>query len=303
MKKVFLIVSILLFIVLFLLFNLKQEKIKNIINPTEESIKNDELIINFLDIGQGDATFIVFPDGQKMLVDCAIEGRIIEALGRVMEYWDHEIDYLLVTHPDLDHYGGCEEVMNRFEVKNIVYNGLQKEYDNLWNSFWQAIQSEEANYIEIDSEDVWQIASTSLHFYYPDHSIVDDQNIPGLEKDVGANNTSIVFELEYKDNEILFMGDAEEELEKYLLGVYGDQLDSDILKAGHHGSSGASSQEFIDLVTPQSAVFSCGLDNSFGHPSPRVIKRVERVSSTVWRTDLQGDIVARVGEKIKLEIK
>ena len=302
MQKAITIIFILLLVVLGLLFFLKKDEVKTGINPTLESLEDAKLKITFLDVGQGDATFIEFTDGQQMLVDCAIDGRVIEALGRVMEYWDHDIDYLLITHPDLDHYGGCEEVLNRFEVKNIIYNGLIKDYDEMWNSWWQAVQESQANYIEIDREDVWEIASTTLHFLYPDHSIADDPKIPGLDKETNGNNTSIIFELEHEGNEILMMADAEAELEEYLLSIYGDQLDTDLLKAGHHGSGGSSVQDFVDVSTPFDTVVSCGLGNNFGHPSSRILKRLERVSSTVWRTDLQGDISVEVGEEIEVVI-
>jgi len=302
MQKAISIVFVLLLVVLGLLFYSRGGEVKTDINPILESVKDNKLKITFLDVGQGDATFIEFTDGQQMLVDCAIDARVIEALGRVMEYWDHDIDYLLVTHPDLDHYGGCEEVLNRFEVKNIIYSGLKKNYDDMWNSWWQAVQVEGAEYFEIENEEVWQIGSSALHFLYPDHSISVDKNIPELDKETSVNNTSIVFEIEHEGNEILMMADAEAELEKYLIDVYGDQLDTDLLKAGHHGSAGASSQEFVDMVTPDYTVFSCGLDNPFSHPSLRVLRRLERVSSTIWRTDWQGDIVVEVGDEIVVAI-
>ena len=300
MQKAIVVIFILLLITLGLIFFIRKGEVKPDHKPTLETAEPAKLKITFLDIGQGDATFIEFPNGEQMLVDCSIDARVIEALGRVMEFWDHEIDYMLVTHPDLDHYGGCEEVLKRFDVKNVVYNGLPKDYDDTWNSWWQAVQEEGAQYTEISSEEVWQIGSSTLHFLYPDHPIAVDKNIPELTKETSDNNTSLVFEIEYNNNKVLFMGDAEIELEKYLLDVYGDQMDVNLLKAGHHGSAGASSQEFINVVTPDNTVFSCGLNNSFGHPSPRVVKRVERASSTVWRTDLQGDIRFEVGDKIEV---
>ncbi len=293
MKKAFVIVFILFLIVLGLLWYLKKDEIKII-----EVAKENKLAVTFLDIGQGDATFIQFPDGQQMLVDCAIDARIIEALGRVMEFYDHDLDYLLITHPDLDHYGGCVEVLNRFEVKHIIYTGFRKDDNDFWVAFWQAIQTEEAEYTEIDHDDVWKIASTTVHFLYPDHSIVENPNIPGYNKDTGINNTSIVFTLDQAGTKVLLTGDAEAELEEYLLQTYGEQLKADILKASHHGSAGASIQEFIDMVSPKYAVFSAGANNNFGHPSLRVIRRLERAGSTIWRTDLQGDIVCEVGDRI-----
>ncbi|MFA6427481.1 MAG: MBL fold metallo-hydrolase [Candidatus Magasanikbacteria bacterium] len=291
MKKLSIFVFILLIVVFAMLWFVKRNKNEVVRDIAGEKVEQlDEVKITFLDIGQGDATFIEFPDGQQMLVDCSQDARVLEALGRVMEYYDKVIDYLLITHPDLDHYGGCQSVLERFDVKNIVYNGLKKEYDSQWQSFWDAREDEGSTYVEIQREEEWHIASTTLHFLYPDHSIVADSHIPGDTKQVDANNTSIVFSLTYASSSILMMGDAEEPLEKYLLATYADQLDSDILKLGHHGSDSSSIQEFITLVSPQHAIASLGVNNKFGHPSRRVLKRLERASSTVWRTDLQGDI-------------
>ncbi|MBD3311294.1 MAG: MBL fold metallo-hydrolase [Candidatus Magasanikbacteria bacterium] len=253
----------------------------------------DEIKVTFLDIGQGDATFIEFPNGEQMLVDCAIDARIIEALGRVMPYYDHDIDYLLVTHPDTDHYAGCTEVLKRFDVKNIIYTGVQKE-DDTWLEFWNTVEQEPADYYEINDEGVWEIASTTIHFLYPDHSLVEDSEIPGTEKEANGNNTSIVFKLSYGDMDLLMTGDAEEDLEEYLLAIYGDQLDVNILKAGHHGSGSSSMQDFIDMVGPDHTIISCGQNNKFGHPSRRVLKRLERAGSEIWRTDLLGDIIVYI---------
>ncbi|MBI2436525.1 MAG: MBL fold metallo-hydrolase [Candidatus Magasanikbacteria bacterium] len=292
MKKLQLSILLILILILGLRFFVQKETIKQ-----DEQIAGEKVVdtgkvtMTFLDIGQGDATFIEFPDGQQMLVDCAIDGRILEALGRVMPYYDRDIDYLLITHQDLDHFGGCEEVLSRFEVKHIVYSGSQDKSNEMWQSFWEAKNREGAKYEEIQAEDVWTIASTSIHFFYPDHAIVESNKIPGFEDEVNANNMSLVFRLDYGENSVLMMADAEKELEIYLLETYGDQLDVDILKLGHHGSDSSSIQEFIDMVSPEQAIASSGIGNKYGHPSRRVIKRVERASSTMWRTDLQGDIL------------
>jgi competence protein ComEC len=295
MQKFIYIIFIFLVIILGMLFNLKKGKLEDReVYEDHENISTDYVKMTYLDIGQGDATFIEFPDGQQMLVDCSEDARVIEALGRVMPYYDKQIDYLMITHPDLDHYGGCTEVLKRFDVKNIVYTGMRKDYDDMWLEFWQAIEDEGGEYHEINSEDAWEIASTTLHFLYPDHPIKYSQNIPGLEKEVGANNTSIVFKLTYGDMDVLMTGDAEEELEEYLLTTYDEQLDVEALKIGHHGSGGSSIQEFVNITSPEYSFISCGAGNRFGHPSRRIIKRLERVSSTVWRTDLKSDIITMI---------
>lgn len=248
------------------------------------------ITVTFLDIGQGDATFFAWPDGTQMLVDCAKDSRILPALGRVMPFYDRSIDYLVVTHPDLDHYGGCIDVLKRFEVKHIVYNGYDKEYDPMVVEFKATIINESSEYFEPISDTSWSIASSTLQFLYPDHQVALDPGIPGNTKDTGANNASIVFELTYGESEILMTGDAEAPLEEYLMRTYARVLDSDVLKVGHHGSAGSSIQAFVDIVSPQVAVISAGRDNSYGHPHLRTLRRLERAEACILRTDRLGDI-------------
>ncbi|PIR75260.1 MAG: hypothetical protein CO030_01315 [Candidatus Magasanikbacteria bacterium CG_4_9_14_0_2_um_filter_42_11] len=264
-----------------------------------EEVQEPTLKITFLDIGQGDSTLVEFSDGQQMLVDCAIDDRVLEALGRVMPFYDHEIEYLVVTHPDLDHYGGCLDVMKRLDIGHILYNGMEKPYDELWQSFHAEVQAQMADgkeYIEVDEPFVWEIASTTVNVLYPDHSIPQNDHIPGLEKDVGANDTSVVIKLSYGTQDMLLMGDAEKDLEEYLVQTYGEQLDVEVLKMGHHGSQSSSSQAFINATSPEVAIASCGLNNKFGHPSPRVLKRFERAHTDTLRTDVSGDILLTVFE-------
>ncbi|PIZ94352.1 MAG: hypothetical protein COX81_03925 [Candidatus Magasanikbacteria bacterium CG_4_10_14_0_2_um_filter_37_12] len=299
MKKSFIFITILLVIVLGLLWFIKKDDQVDL-PPNEKSAEQvpvDQVKISFLDIGQGDATLIEFPDSQQMLVDCSIDGRIIEALGRVMDFYDHKIDYLLVTHPDLDHYGGCIDVLNRFDVGEIIYNDLNKEYDNFWLSFMGAIDSEVAQgatYFIVDKEDSWDIAGAKLHFLYPDHPIDLDSRIPSMDKDTGANDTSVVLKLSYQDQDVLLMGDAEIDLEDYLIKTYGEQLDVEVLKVGHHGSNSSSNSTFVSSTSPLYSVISAGKNNKFGHPSPRVLKRLERSESKILRTDLEGDIIINI---------
>ncbi len=264
---------------------------------TEELEKEPVLNITFLDVGQGDATFIEFPDGQQMLIDCAIDARVIEALGRTMPFYDRDIDYLVVTHPDLDHYGGCIDVLNRFDVGHILYNGFEKPYDDLWQEFDGQLEKHRSNgklYTLTEEQFVWNIASTTVNFLYPDHSIVDNSNVPNVEKETGANDTSVIIKLSYGDQDVILTGDAEEDLEEYLITIYEDQLDVEILKAGHHGSKTASIEKFVSSTSPDVVVVSAGKNNKFGHPSRRVLKRFERASTTVWRTDVSGDILISV---------
>lgn len=262
----------------------------------EVATSTSSLEINFLDIGQGDATFITFSDGEQMLVDCAIDARILEALGRSMPFYDRTIDYLVVTHPDQDHYGGCIDVMDRYDIGMIVYTGFEKEETLFYHAFMDAIAADDAEYYQLTEPEIWQIGSTTISFLYPVTNLSEDPNIPESEKETGANNSSIVMYIDHGDTEILMTGDAEEEAEEFLLREYGTDLDIDILKAGHHGSNSSSIQPFVDVTTPAHVIFSAGIDNKYGHPTPRVLKRFERAGSQIWRTDTMGDVRVTVEE-------
>lgn len=296
MKKGIIYLFVLLIISLVLLFFVRSQidKTDMKIFEKDKEKKYFTLDITFLDIGQGDATFIEFPDGRQMLVDCAIDARVVQALGRVMDFYDRNIDYLIITHPHLDHYGGCVDVMRRFDIEHILYTGIEKKYDDHWNVLDAEMEVQKEKGVQftlIEKPFVWDIAGTIVNILYPDHPVQYNQNIPGQNKDTDVNNTSVVIKLSYGDQDVLLMGDAEMELEDYLIATYGVQLDVEILKAGHHGSKTSSIQEFISSTSPNLAIFSVGQRNKFGHPSPRVLKRFERVGATILRTDISGDIL------------
>lgn len=247
-----------------------------------EAKPHEDLEITFFDIGQGDATFITFQNGQQMLIDCAIDARILESLGRAMPFYDWHLDYLVITHPDLDHYGGCVDVMDRFDIGTIVYTGETKK-GPFFEEFDAVLKQQPAEYMHADGQTL-TIASTTIELLSPlsDHPFED------------ANDTSIVMKLTHAGKTVLLTGDAEAVVEEYLIETYGEKLDVDVLKAGHHGSKSSSIEPFLAATTPEHAIISAGRENRYGHPSPRVVKRLERFGATPWRTDLQGDILLTI---------
>lgn len=275
-------------------WNLRTDRQQNIAGAIATT--TSQLEVAFLDVGQGDATFVTFTDGQQMLIDCAIDARILEALGRAMPFYDRTIDYLVVTHPDKDHYGGCIDVIDRYDIGTIVYNGFEKEDTLFYHAFMDAVHSSNAVYIVITEPTIWSIGSTTIQYLYPVTDLRLDPNIPNSEKETGSNNSSLVMYIDHGDTELLFTGDAEQEAEEFLLREYGMELDIDILKAGHHGSSSSSIEPFVEVTSPSHVIFSAGIDNQFGHPTARVLKRFERAGSAIWRTDLMGDIIVTVGD-------
>ncbi|OGH87225.1 MAG: hypothetical protein A2206_01150 [Candidatus Magasanikbacteria bacterium RIFOXYA1_FULL_40_8] len=290
MKKAFFIILSFLVITLVALFYVKTDKnieLKTednpVIIPQSENKPENYLQITFLDVGQGDAGFIEWPNGEQMLVDCGKDSKVLSGLGSVMSFYDKHIDYLLVTHPDMDHYGGCIDVLKRFEVGQIIYNGVQGDSE-AWKYFWDLVLENNIENKKISAFDVWEIDGSQIKFLYPDKEVFGKND----------NDKSIVFVLSYGESDILFTGDAEEELEKYLLENYEEYLDVEILKVAHHGSNGSSSEDFLNKVSPEYSVISVGKDNYYRHPSLRAVKRIERIGSGVFRTDMEGDIAFKI---------
>ena len=244
----------------------------------------------FLNVGQGDAALVEFENGGRMLVDCGPDRKILQKLGEYLPFFDRRIDYLLVTHPDLDHYGGCSDVLKRYEIKNIVINGEEKNYDNYWLTWKKYLDEERANVLLVNHAQAWQIASNTLEFLSPDPSL----NIES--KDQEGNNFSIVFKLKFQEKTFLFTGDTEEDMENLLVEKYCatstpcKALASTYLKLGHHGSDTSSGEKFLNAVSPDTAIASVG-KNKFGHPSRRIIRRLERMGTDIWRTDEKGDMI------------
>lgn len=299
MKKIILMLCISL-TVIGLLFYLEQRGIITwrINLPFQSQSKSSsnaggQLKVIFMDIGQGDATLIIFPNGQKMLIDCARDAVILSALGRNLPWFDRDIDYLVATHPDADHYGGCIDVLQRYNIKHIYFNGFEKEESRLLAEFHRAVAEEEkigANFEIVSSTKRLVVASTTIQFLYPDHSILRDPHVPGV-KTIESNNTSIVMKISHGAEDILLTGDMEQPLEDYLIHQFGTSLQSEVLKIGHHGSKSSSSEEFLRVVLPDYAAISVGENNSYGHPSLRVLARLERTGAQVLRTDQIGDIL------------
>jgi len=247
--------------------------------------------VDFFDVGQGDATLIQFENGEKMLVDCSINEQILSKLGEALPFFDRTIDYLLITHPDNDHYGGCPAVLKRYNVKHIITNGVQKIGDPLWDAFEKYYQSENADYKIINGQDQLKVGDNHFIFLSPDDDLQMDKN------KMDGNNSSIVFLLENNIGRFLFTGDMEIPLEAALLKKYCDVgscsfLRADYLKVGHHGSDSSSSDAFLSAVMPKYAVISVG-PNKFGHPSLRILRKLDRIGAKIWRTDLKDDIIVK----------
>jgi competence protein ComEC len=207
-----------------------------------------------------------------------------------MSLFDRTIEYLVVTHPDLDHYLGCIDVLDRYRVEHIWWTGRENKNDSQWPVWRERVAREDAEVRLIERVERHDIGDTVIDVLYPDRPVELDSS----SRQVGTqndNNSSIIMRVQHGELSALLTGDAEEELERHLVREYGGRLRAKVLKVGHHGSSASSVQEFLDAVSPEIAVISAGKNNKYGHPTERVLRRLERASAIIRRTDLDGDVV------------
>ncbi len=244
-----------------------------------------DLSIYFLSVGQGDAIFIQAPNGVQILIDGGPNSAVLRELTKIMPIYDRHIDVVMMTHPDADHVGGLNDVLNRYKVDMVFEPGVFAS-TTAYTSFRKKTKT--------------KLARRGDRIYLSDDIYLDilfpDRDTDGWE----TNTASIISRLVYKDSSVLLTGDAPAKIEKFLVKY--DDLESDILKLGHHGSNTSSAEEFIAEVNPEYAIVSSGKDNRYKHPHPAVIERVSKCVKNILNTAEVGTIHF-VLEKDKILLK
>jgi len=235
----------------------------------------------FLDVGQGDAMLITSPLGRQVLIDGGASSQVLSGLRSQMSLFDKDIDMVIATHADQDHVGGLVDVIRNYDVQTVGYNGLDaggvafREFARTVDEFQVPVQTLRAgSRIRIDRE-------LYLEVLFPYEGYIHDD----------ANEHSLVMRLVYGDTSLLLTGDVGVEVEQALVDIYGNHLQSDVLKLGHHGSKTSSSSVFLDIVDPEYAVVSASCDNRFGHPHGEVTDRVRARDIEIYETCREGDVV------------
>lgn len=238
------------------------------------------LRVSFYDIGQGDAVFIETPENYQILIDGGPGPNILRKLGRDMMFWDKTIDLVIATHPDADHIGGLIDVLERYNVKNILIAPKIDKDTIIFKRFYDTIWNEGAKlYLASAGQ---SFSDINFKVLYPFEFSTDEPL-----KDF--NDISIVNLLEYKGQKILFTADATVKVENMLLEKY-PSLNINILKVGHHGSKTSSDFNFLKKISPNLAIIQVGENNRYKHPHKNVIDRFYNLGIPVWRTDINKDL-------------
>ncbi len=258
-------------------------------------LQNRFLKVIFFDIGQGDAIFIETPQRYQILIDAGPNEKIIEKLEKEMPFYDRTIDLVVLSHPEHDHYAGLIPVLEKYEVKNILWTGVVRDNQE-WKKWKQALEKEQAN-IAIGFSGKRIIVQKQPLIYadilYPFENL-ENKNFKN------SNNTSLVLHLFFGKTSFLFTGDIEKKIEKEIVKKEDIDLKADVLKVAHHGSKTSSSEEFLESVFPKLAIIQSGKNNRYGHPHYEVLARLAKFGIEVLRTDEKGDIkIISDGRRIK----
>lgn len=239
--------------------------------------EEEELQVHFLDVGQGDAT-LIFQDTHAMLIDAGDNLYGWQVVDYLKYLGIEHLDYFIGTHPDSDHIGGMDTVLENISCDMVLMPDLERDTAT-YESVAEVLEERRIERTAPEPGEEYSLGTAVFTVLAPNDTYDD------------INNNSIAIRLVHGRNSFLFTGDAESESEADMLKS-GRLLSADVYKVAHHGSSGANSELFLLAVNPQYAVISCGEDNDYGHPHSEVLNRLRLMGTKVYRTDEQGTIVA-----------
>lgn len=257
--------------------------------PRQITVPDGDMAVHFLDVGQGDCSLIVLPNGKTVLIDASVkdEGK------NILEYLSYQkvkrIDYFILTHPHADHIGGAQEVIEALPIGKVIMPDAETD-TTVFEKLLITIDNKKISLHIAKVGDIISLGNASIKILGP------------VNKTDDLNNMSIVLRLDYGKTSFMFTGDAEEPSEKDMLDKFStSEFRADVIKIGHHGASTSSSYDFIKAVSPKYAAISCGKDNSYGHPHTETINTLNKLGIKYYRTDKVGNIVfSSDGEKVTL---
>jgi competence protein ComEC len=262
-------------------------------------LNSGELKVVFFDVGQGDAVLIKTPENHHILIDGGPGRVVLDKLKQEMPFFYNKIDLVILTHAHYDHVSGLMEVINVYDVENIISTGA---YSNQQVSLeWQKIIAEEG-YMEARAGQRVKGDSFHIDILYPAEDFTN-------RKTDDLNVVSVISRLVFNDEySFVFTGDAYSKQEREVVlyeemcekdeGVRCDffPLDSDVLKVSHHGSKTSTADEFLISVSPSVAVIMVGEGNRHGHPHEEVLQKLQKNGIDIKRTDKDGDVAFIIKE-------
>jgi competence protein ComEC len=272
--RLLLVTVVLLAVVLLTIYYIEQHRTEPVVGAGDQS----ELSVLFIDVGQADSTLIFLSTGETMLIDAGESSGADAIREELDERRITDIDILVATHPHADHIGGMRSVIEHYDIGQVLMPDMTAQ-SAVYQKMMDAINSRGIPVTEAYAGYEFSFGSARCTVVSPD---------TGADKD--ENNESVVIFLDFYDSEFLFTGDMETWAENEVLDAQ-YFVDADVLKVAHHGSSTGTSQAFLEAVTPEYAVISCGRGNKYGHPHKETLERLIAAGAEIYRTDESGDIL------------
>jgi len=237
-----------------------------------------DLEVYYFDVGQGDSIFIRTPSGKDVLIDGGPDNKVLERIGETIPFWDKKIDLVFLTHAHDDHIAGLYDVLKNYNIGKVLKSDMLVEPENEKYLDSIAKSRDVAEEDLISGEKIILENDVYIDVIYPPSV---DENIENI------NDSSLVLILNYSGKKFMLTGDATSEVESKIIN---QDLKSDFLKVGHHGSRYSSSEKFLEKVQPVLSIISVGEGNSFGHPTQDTLNRLVNIGSKILRTDKNGTI-------------
>ncbi|MFA6537520.1 MAG: MBL fold metallo-hydrolase [Patescibacteria group bacterium] len=232
----------------------------------------ENLQITFLSVGEGDAIYGQYQNFD-FLIDAGPNNLVLSEYGKVKDFFDNKVDFLLITHPHDDHAVGALEFLKREHV-GMVFLPRTNKSSALFEKIKNICREENIAVYEIYKNETFNFGNLKLQIW-PSNNLASND----------TNDSSIVTKISFGTEDFLLTGDISEKMEKYFL-QNGYDLNAEVLKIAHHGSHYSSDLEFLKMVNPEVAVITVG-KNSFGHPSNLILNRLQSLKIKLRRTDLE----------------
>ena len=244
------------------------------------------LEVHMLDVGQGDAIAIKTPNDHWVLVDGGPRTVTWDAgASVVLPFFKRQrvkfLDAAILSHGDADHLGGLPSVLQNVPTGIVLEPGMPLP-SKLYVEFLGTLDREGTKWLSARAGDTLLVDSVSFVVLHPTHT--------WLDKNLGANENSLIVRVSYRQFDLLLTGDAGWPAESALVG---SMMDIDVLKVGHHGSRGGTRNAWLEVLRPEVALISAGRRNRYGHPAPEVTSRLAAAGVRIYRTDLDGPVTLR----------
>ncbi|MFB4164063.1 MBL fold metallo-hydrolase [Alteribacillus sp. JSM 102045] len=235
------------------------------------------LDFHFLDVGQGDSTLVVSDTGAAMLIDGGQPDHGKEIVRYLKNAGIEKLEWVVATHPDIDHIGGLVEVLKKVEVENVLDSGREHN-TKTYKKYRNIVKEKNINFFVAEEG---EMLNTNLANRVKVLNSYSDNDV--------RNDSSIVLHITYGDTAVLLTGDATVVNEKEMMNKY--DVEADIIKVAHHGSATSTGDLFIQKVDPEIAIIPYDKSNAFGHPNVGVVNRLRNTGADIYTTENSSHII------------